>query len=60
MEELKRVLLFDPYFSGKYGNARYVIDLFQHEKDLNVNLFTSSTEEPVYLNDLPNSKKKIF
>ena len=60
MEELKRVLLFDPYFSGKYGNARYVIDLFQHEKDLNVNLFTSSTEEPVYLNDLPNSKKKYF
>ena len=60
MEKLKRVLLFDPYFSGKYGNARYVIDLFQHEKDLNVNLFTCSTEEPAYLSDLPNSKKKYL
>ena len=59
MEKLNKVLLFDPYFEGKYGNARYVIDLFKHEKYLNVDLYTCSPEKPSYLNDL-KKKEKFF
>ena len=59
MEKLVKVLLFDPYFEGKYGNARYVIDLFEHEKYLNVDLYTCSPEKPSYLNDL-QKKEKFF
>lgn len=59
MEKLIKVLLFDPYFEGKYGNARYVIDLFKHEKYLNVDLYTCSSDKPSYLNDL-QKKEKFF
>jgi glycosyltransferase involved in cell wall biosynthesis len=54
------ILFFDPYFSGKYGNARYIIDLFSHEELLNSTLYTCSTNEPSYLNDLNNQERFLL
>lgn len=52
-----RVLFFDPYYEGVYGNARYVNDLFNHEKIIGCTFYTCSPEVPDYLNQLVQSER---
>lgn len=47
-----KVLFFDPYVEGKYGNARYVADLFHHEEFVGCTFYTCSPEVPAYLENL--------
>ena len=54
-----KILFFDPYFQGKYGNARYIIDLFAHEDYLDCSLYTCSPSPPSYLEDI-GKKEKFF
>tara|TARA_B100000212_G_scaffold45845_1_gene29606 strand:+ start:23973 stop:25136 length:1164 start_codon:yes stop_codon:yes gene_type:complete len=54
-----KVLLYDPYFRGKYGNARYVADLFKHEKLIGCKFYTCSPEKPSYLEDIEEKERFI-
>lgn len=47
-----KVLFFDPYFQGNYGNARYVVDLFRHEELIGTEFFTCSPDVPTYLDNI--------
>lgn len=47
-----KVLFFDPYYEGVYGNARYVTDLFNHEEVVGCTFYTCSPEVPAYLENL--------
>ena len=55
-----KVLFFDPYFEGKYGNARYVADLFHHEELLDCRFYTCSPDIPVYLENLGKPERFLL
>lgn len=54
-----KVLFFDPYYQGLYGNARYVSDLFEHETIVGCEFYTCSPNTPAYFNNL-KKKDRFF
>lgn len=55
-----KVLFFDPYFQGNYGNARYVVDLFHHEELIGTKFFTCSPDVPTYLDNLEKPERFLL